>query len=424
MKRCIQFWSFPSLLIIDLKRFSNSNRKNQGFIDFPLENLDLSKYIVGYQRGQYKYDLYGICNHSGSVFGGHYTAFIKNANSVWYHFNDTKITGISDLNQLKSPKAYCFFYRKKKITAIIYTMDMNISPSMLFSQTYDMANEKVIGSNMIVVVVLSVIIVMFYILSKSLAGHSAPKIPPLGGGQGAGLNLLEVIMWGSVIFLIMINGFQYLFGIDIKASIKKIFSGIPEIDVSIRPHNDGRKHGKGGHHGHHNKDDDRKKKEKERKEKERKEKERKEKERKERKERKKREEEKHKEEKKRREEERKQREKRENRRRKEKAKRERDAWVRAKKQEEALEKRKRANEEARKERLREAERLRQEAEKKSQKKQMKVVEEAKDDKDNMTIRKPNEIQIEKQVFHIPVNKYTYNDAKAVCGAFGGSFSKL
>ncbi len=30
-----------------------------------------------------------------------------------------------------------------------------------------------------------------------------------------------------------------------------------------------------------------------------------------------------------------------------------------------------------------------------------------------------EIMIEKQVFHVPVNKYTYQDARALCGAFGG-----
>ena len=30
-----------------------------------------------------------------------------------------------------------------------------------------------------------------------------------------------------------------------------------------------------------------------------------------------------------------------------------------------------------------------------------------------------EIMIEKQVFHVPVNKYTYKDARALCGAFGG-----
>jgi len=113
-KRSIEFWEFPTLLIIDLKRFTNNNKKIQVLVDFPLENLDLSKYIVGYQKERFKYDLYGVCNHGGNVFGGHYTACIKNANNTWYDFNDTTITAVKNIEKLKSPKAYCFFYRKKK----------------------------------------------------------------------------------------------------------------------------------------------------------------------------------------------------------------------------------------------------------------------------------------------------------------------
>jgi ubiquitin C-terminal hydrolase len=59
--------------------------------------------------------LYGICNHSGGTQGGHYTAFIKNANGKWYHFNDTFVTEVTRLEDLITSKAYCFFYRKKTI---------------------------------------------------------------------------------------------------------------------------------------------------------------------------------------------------------------------------------------------------------------------------------------------------------------------
>ena len=39
--------------------------------------------------------------------------FVKNANSKWYLFNDTNWTEVN-LGALKSPHAYCFFYRKQK----------------------------------------------------------------------------------------------------------------------------------------------------------------------------------------------------------------------------------------------------------------------------------------------------------------------
>ena len=110
----ILFWSLPDVLIITLKRFGNNNRKDQKYIDFPLEGLDMSKYVIGYDKNTYVYDLYGICNHSGNVMGGHYTAFIKNANNSWYLYNDTNVIEVGNLGALKSPKAYCFFYRKQK----------------------------------------------------------------------------------------------------------------------------------------------------------------------------------------------------------------------------------------------------------------------------------------------------------------------
>ena len=38
---------------------------------------------------------------------------VKNADNNWYHFNDRNVSKISE-NVIRSPKAYCFFFRKKK----------------------------------------------------------------------------------------------------------------------------------------------------------------------------------------------------------------------------------------------------------------------------------------------------------------------
>ena len=107
----ILFWNLPDILIISLKRFSNNNKKNDKKIEFPLKNLDMSKFILGYDKNSYKYDLFGICNHYGGVNGGHYTAFVKNANESWYNFNDTNVSKIK-IDDLQGTGAYCFFYRK------------------------------------------------------------------------------------------------------------------------------------------------------------------------------------------------------------------------------------------------------------------------------------------------------------------------
>lgn len=114
VNKCIKFFSLPDILVLDFKRFSNTMKKNNCFIDFPLMGLDLSNYVIGYNRFSYIYDLYGVCNHSGSHLGGHYTAYVKNANGKWYLYNDTNVKEIKNKNDIVSTKAYCLFYRKRQ----------------------------------------------------------------------------------------------------------------------------------------------------------------------------------------------------------------------------------------------------------------------------------------------------------------------
>jgi ubiquitin carboxyl-terminal hydrolase 8 len=113
IRKKILFWSLPNILVIDLKRFNARNQKNQILVTFPLDDLDLTKYVIGYKKESYHYELYGVCNHSGGVLGGHYTAYVKNANGKWYHFNDTSVSEVGLHESIVSPKAYCLFYRKK-----------------------------------------------------------------------------------------------------------------------------------------------------------------------------------------------------------------------------------------------------------------------------------------------------------------------
>jgi len=113
IRKRIQFWSFPTILVIDFKRFNSRLQKNQILVDFPLDDLDLSKYVIGYKKTSYNYELYGVCNHSGSVLGGHYTSYVKNANGKWYNYNDTSVSEVALPQSIISPKAYCLFYRKK-----------------------------------------------------------------------------------------------------------------------------------------------------------------------------------------------------------------------------------------------------------------------------------------------------------------------
>jgi ubiquitin carboxyl-terminal hydrolase 8 len=114
IQKRITFWNLPKILVITLKRFSpDGENKLNDLIKFPTNNMDLSKYISGYNASSYVYDLYGVCNHVGSVLGGHYTSFVKNSQSEWVHYNDSNVDIIKDENHIITPMAYCLFYRKK-----------------------------------------------------------------------------------------------------------------------------------------------------------------------------------------------------------------------------------------------------------------------------------------------------------------------
>ena len=109
IKKQVFFWDLPDILIIFLKRYDNNLDKITKKIDFPLENLDMSPYIKGYEKDKYKYNLYAVSNHSGGMGGGHYWSYVKNIDNNWYKFNDNVVSTITKEN-IVSETAYCLFY--------------------------------------------------------------------------------------------------------------------------------------------------------------------------------------------------------------------------------------------------------------------------------------------------------------------------
>ncbi|XP_066132513.1 ubiquitin carboxyl-terminal hydrolase 8 isoform X2 [Saccopteryx bilineata] len=109
----IEIWKLPPVLLVHLKRFSYDGRwkqKLQTSVDFPLENLDLSQYVIGPKNNLKKYNLFSVSNHYGGLDGGHYTAYCKNASRQrWFKFDDHEVSDIS-VSSVKSSAAYILFY--------------------------------------------------------------------------------------------------------------------------------------------------------------------------------------------------------------------------------------------------------------------------------------------------------------------------
>uniref|UniRef100_A0A4W3KK86 ubiquitinyl hydrolase 1 n=1 Tax=Callorhinchus milii TaxID=7868 RepID=A0A4W3KK86_CALMI len=122
----LMLWRLPNVLIIQLKRFSFRNfiwrDKINDMVEFPIRNLDLSKFCIGQKddRQQPIYDLYAVINHYGGMIGGHYTAYARlpsDKNSQrsdvgWRLFDDSTVTTV-DESQVAARHAYVLFYRRR-----------------------------------------------------------------------------------------------------------------------------------------------------------------------------------------------------------------------------------------------------------------------------------------------------------------------
>ncbi|KAK4607252.1 hypothetical protein RGQ29_001177 [Quercus rubra] len=111
----LDLWRLPEILVIHLKKFSYSRfskNKLETYVDFPIDNFDLSPYIAQ-SNGMScnRYMLYAVSNHYGSMGGGHYTAFVHHGGDQWYDFDDSHVHPISQ-EKIKSSAAYVLFYRR------------------------------------------------------------------------------------------------------------------------------------------------------------------------------------------------------------------------------------------------------------------------------------------------------------------------
>lgn len=113
-RKKLDLWRLPEILVIHLKRFSYSRflkNKLETFVDFPIDDLDLSNYIA-YQNSHLsnRYMLYAVSNHYGGMGAGHYTAYVLHGGK-WYDFDDDRVLPVSE-DVVKSSAAYVLFYKR------------------------------------------------------------------------------------------------------------------------------------------------------------------------------------------------------------------------------------------------------------------------------------------------------------------------
>ena len=83
----------------------------------------------------------------------------------------------------------------------------------------------------IALVVLIVFIALFATLSGSSSAPNAESTSLVG---------LDIILWGCLVFLVLINGMSYLFNLDVTASIRGLFTHKPTVNIKVAEPTDGK----------------------------------------------------------------------------------------------------------------------------------------------------------------------------------------
>ncbi|CAF3885372.1 unnamed protein product [Adineta steineri] len=138
-------WRLPPILIIHLKRFkynhcssslggyiSSSREKLDTTVKYPVHNLNMAPYCSSIPEenpesndlSQSRYDLYGIVNHRGSAWFGHYTSYARllaNNDSAkteigWRNFDDERVSSLTNVKDLVRSDAYVLFYRHRSLS--------------------------------------------------------------------------------------------------------------------------------------------------------------------------------------------------------------------------------------------------------------------------------------------------------------------
>jgi hypothetical protein len=108
-------------------------------------------------------------------------------------------------------------------------VDMNTIlgvPSMNFLNT-NMANP-------LIITLLVFIIIIYFVLFASLGNRTESMNAPSTSKAS-----LEILLWGVFLVIIIINGMNYFLNVNIITSIKNLFSGEPEIDITVERETEG-----------------------------------------------------------------------------------------------------------------------------------------------------------------------------------------
>jgi hypothetical protein len=97
------------------------------------------------------------------------------------------------------------------------------------NDTYTYINNLLTNPSVIIilVIVLMLYVILFMFLGDSVPTSSSDNVSNSGSGT------ITVLLVAFFVILVIINGLQYFFGVDIVAQLKNLFTGNPEVDITV-----------------------------------------------------------------------------------------------------------------------------------------------------------------------------------------------
>jgi ubiquitin carboxyl-terminal hydrolase 8 len=105
------FWRLPQVLVITLGRFNMNGGKNTKAIDYPIRDLDLTKYLTYPDNSKHIFNLFAVSCHVGTTQMGHYYTITK-INHEWVILNDESVDYINRQDDIVNNSAYILFYQR------------------------------------------------------------------------------------------------------------------------------------------------------------------------------------------------------------------------------------------------------------------------------------------------------------------------
>jgi len=115
---------------------------------------------------------------------------------------------------------------------------VNTGLGTVATDMYSFINSLLSNPSVIIILVVVILIYVMLFMYLGESGSTSSTFSPLASstsdtGSSSSSKTIGIMVAAIFIILVIINGLQYFFGVDIVASLKNVLTGKPEVDITV-----------------------------------------------------------------------------------------------------------------------------------------------------------------------------------------------